>query len=275
MPPYPSTKNNTGKGYEFFNIGGKKMSTSKGTGVAFKDMTTVLPAHIVRYLLIKSRPNAVIDFDPNRDNDMIFLFDRYDETERVYFGKEEVNEKDALMHKRIYELSHIGDIPHEFPLQIPFKLAAVVIQIGLTEEKAMEILHELNHIPKKITGSQRHQIIQRLHDAKEWIDNFASDDCKFEIQDTISSEARKKIHEQINEKSKKALQKIAGVIDDKMESKALHEKCYEIVTELGLEPKEFFKDAYRVIINKDRGPQLASFILTIGKKRFENIIKQI
>lgn len=268
-PPYPSTPTETGKGYEFFNIGGKKMSTSKGQGVPFKDMTTVLPPHMVRFLLIRSRPNAVIDFDPDRDNDMIFLFDRFDQTERIYFGKEEANEKEKLMHQRIYELSHIGPVPSKMPIQIPFKFAAAVIQIGLSEEKALDILKKLEYIPKNITGADLHYATQRLYDAKQWVDNYASDDYKFQVQDSVNVK--------IDHLSKKALRQVVALLEknQKINDKDLHTAFYDICKSLGLEPKQFFQDAYKVIINKDRGPQLANFILTIGRDKFGHLVKQL
>jgi lysyl-tRNA synthetase, class I len=36
---------------------------------------------------------------------------------------------------------------------------------------------------------------------------------------------------------------------------------------------DFFKLAYRVLINKDKGPRLASFILEIGKERVAKLFK--
>ncbi len=269
LPPYPSTETETGKGYEFFNIGGKKMSTSKGQGVPFKDITTVLPPHMVRFLLIRSRPNAVIDFDPNRDNDVIFLYDRYDQTERIYFGKEEANEREKLTHQRTYELSHIGAIPKKMPIQIPFRFAAVVIQTGMSEEGALEILNKLEYIPKKITGVNLHYVTQRLHNAKQWVEMYASDDYKFKLQDNVTVK--------IDLPSKKALQEVAALLDKKpkIKDKDLHTAFYDICKALQLEPKQFFQDAYKVIINKDRGPQLANFILTIGKEKFAHLVKQL
>ncbi|MBU0536670.1 MAG: lysine--tRNA ligase, partial [Nanoarchaeota archaeon] len=123
-PPYPSTRTEIGKGYEFFTVGGKKMSTSKGTGVGFADISKTLSPKMIRYLLIRSRPHTVLDFNPEGRNDLILLYDRYDYTERVYFKKEQVEDKEYNQQKRIYELSHVGDIPKNMPIQIPLAFAA-------------------------------------------------------------------------------------------------------------------------------------------------------
>ena len=88
-PPYPSTRKETGDAYEFFTVGGKKMSTSKGTGVGFAEIANHVPPKMLRYLLVRTRPRATIDFDPYDTNKLLLLYDNYDTTERIYFGEEE------------------------------------------------------------------------------------------------------------------------------------------------------------------------------------------
>src|SRR3989344_198545 len=61
-PPYPSNGYHEGPGYEFFTVGGKKMSTSKGRGIGFAESINIAPPKMLRYMLIRTRPNAVIDF---------------------------------------------------------------------------------------------------------------------------------------------------------------------------------------------------------------------
>lgn len=269
-PPYPSTRKETGKGYEFFNVGGKKMSTSKGTGFGFAEMFNYVPAQILRYLLVKTRPHAVLDFDPEGRNDVILLYERFDRAERVYFGEEkEENEHEAANQKRIYELSHVGKIPDKMPVQIPFTLAAAVIQIGLTEEKALELLKKTGHIDENIEGVDLHYVLQRLRDARKWIDKFAPEQFKFEVQDKVAPGL------DIGEKERKILRKVADELDDKLSEEELHNRFWELCQENDVKPKDFFKAAYQVLINKDRGPKLAGFILSIGKEKVKSLFEKV
>jgi len=140
-PPLPSNGYSTGKGYEFFTVGGAKMSTSKGVGMSFKDATNYAPAKMLRYLIVKTRPNAVIDFNPYNDNDLILLYERYDEMEDIVYGKKTVSKEEEQMQKRIYELSHIGEQPKTCPPHISLNSAGQVLQIALFDEKkTIEIL---------------------------------------------------------------------------------------------------------------------------------------
>ncbi|MBU0536169.1 MAG: lysine--tRNA ligase, partial [Nanoarchaeota archaeon] len=269
-PPYPSTRTEIGKGYEFFTVGGKKMSTSKGTGVGFADISKTLSPKMIRYLLIKSRPHTVLDFDPEGRNDLILLYDRYDYTERVYFKKEQVEDKEYNQQKRIYELSHVGDIPKNMPIQIPLAFAATTLQISLGDEQAaIDILRKMEHLPEEMSGIDEHYVLERLRDAKNWLDKYAPEEVKFAIQDKVDPDLV------LDEKQKNALHAVAERIrKKKYKEQELHNEFYEICKETDIEVKDFFKAAYMVLLKKERGPKLAGFVLTLGDralKLFENV----
>lgn len=270
-PPYPSTRTSIGQGYEFFTVGGKKMSTSKGTGDGFRETLKNLSPRIIRYLLVRSRPHAALDFMPEGRNDLILLYDRYDYTERVYFRKEKVDEKEYNQQKRIYELSHIGPIPKDMPIQIPLSFAAMTMQIGMNEQGAIDILKKMGHLPDNLKGMDEHYVLERLRDAKKWLDKYAPEESKFMLQDKVSDEVKK----MLSDKQKKALKMAAEKVrKKKYTDKELHNEFYEICKDLELDTKDFFKGAYMVLLNKERGPQLASFVLTLGEKAlrlFENV----
>ncbi len=269
-PPYPSTREETGKGYEFFNVGGKKMSTSKGKGFGFAEMFNYIPAQIIRYLLVKTRPHAVLDFDPEGRNDMILLYERFDRAERMYFGEEtDDNKNEVANQKRIYELAHVGDIPDRMPKQIPFTLAATVIQVGLSEEKAIEILKKTGHVDENIEGMDLHYVLQRLRDAKRWIERFAPEQYKFQVQDKLAEGI------EIDDKEKEVLKKVIAELDNELGEEELHNKFWELCQENDVKPKDFFKAAYQVLINKDRGPKLAGFMLSIDKDKVKKLIESL
>jgi len=268
-PPYPSTEYNIGKGYEFFTIGGKKMSTSKGSGVTFVDMVKTLPPQMIRYLLVRTRPNAVIDFDPDGTNDLILLFDRFDKTERIFFDKEGGDERDIINNKRIYELSHIGEIPKENPIQIPLTYAATVIQIAGNEDKAIELLQQSGHVDKDMSGIDRHYLLKRLDEAKRWSQNYAPEQFRFRLNETVEGI-------ELTDLQKNVLKALSKVLKtSSFTEKELHDKFYEVAKGNGAEPKDLFLASYNVLINKDKGPRLASFILTIGKDKVADLFDSL
>ena len=64
--------------YEFLNIGGKKMSTSKGRGAAAHTIAEVIPPEQLRFLFLRPRPNQAIEFDPDGTDAIPRLFDEFD-----------------------------------------------------------------------------------------------------------------------------------------------------------------------------------------------------
>lgn len=266
-PPYPSTRTSIGKGYEFLNIGGRKMSTSKGMGFSFAEIDQYLPAKMIRYLLISSRPGSVVDFDPFRPNDVILLYERYDKTERIYFKKEECEKKEYLQNKRIYELSNLK-IPKKNPVQISLQYASTAIQIGLNEDGALDILKK-NGTIGKISSEEEKIILERLNEAKRWVERFAPDEYKFKLQEKIPENLK------LTEKQREALHEIAKILDKKWDEKKTYEEFYNICKRINIIPKELFEAGYMVLLNKTKGPKLAGFILLIGKEKVKKMFEKV
>ncbi|MBI4440079.1 lysine--tRNA ligase [Candidatus Woesearchaeota archaeon] len=269
MPPYPSSKTSIGQGYEFFTISGKKMSTSKGFGAGFAEISSILPPRILRYLLVRTRIHAAVDFDPYRANDLILLFDRFDKTERIYFGEEKIdNETDLESQKRVYQLAHIGELPRKMPMQIPLSLAGMVIQIGLNEEGAIRILQNTGHLPKDLSGPDHYYVMERLHDAKNWIEHFATEEYRF----TLRQEPP-----EINLPGglKTALREIPRILRETKDEKELHNKFYVLCEEHKIDIKDFFRASYNILLNRDKGPRLASFLLAVGHEKVSRLFGNI
>ncbi|HEV7604511.1 MAG TPA: lysine--tRNA ligase [Candidatus Limnocylindrales bacterium] len=74
--------------YEFLNIGGKKMSTSKGQGAAAHTIAEVIPPEQLRFLFLRPRPNQAIEFDPEGTDAVPRLFDEFDRFAAATAGRE-------------------------------------------------------------------------------------------------------------------------------------------------------------------------------------------
>ena len=74
--------------YEFLNIGGKKMSTSKGRGAAAHQIVEVVPPEQLRFLFLRARPNHAIEFDPNGTDAIPRLFDEFDRYAAATAGRD-------------------------------------------------------------------------------------------------------------------------------------------------------------------------------------------
>ncbi len=55
----------------------------------------------------------------------------------------------------------------------------------------------------------------------------------------------------------------------------LFNEFYNICEKLKIKNTEFFNAAYLTIINKNKGPRLASLILNVGKEKIIKLLEQI
>ncbi len=271
-PPYPSTRTEPGEAYEFFTIGGKKMSTSKGRGISFAEMTDYAPANMLRYLLIKTRPRAVIDFDPIGTNKMILLFEAYDKTERIYYNKEKIeNERELKHEKRVYELSHVGPTRKTMPPQVPFTHAAMLIQILPNISAVIESLKSTGHLSSKLSKEDEKYVTGRLEFVKKWVTEFAPDENKFVVNSKVPDNVKK----QLSDSQKKALKDLAGALCKKLSEDKMFDEFKKISSGNEISPKEFFKAAYLALLSKDRGPRLSGLIESIGQDKVKKVLESV
>jgi lysyl-tRNA synthetase class 1 len=90
--------------YEFLNIGGRKMSTSKGLGASATQIADVIPPEQLRLLFLRPRPNTAIEFDPDGTDAIPRLFDESDRLAAATAGRE-VRGELPPDHERVFTYS--------------------------------------------------------------------------------------------------------------------------------------------------------------------------
>lgn len=256
--PYPGK--NSIQPYEYITINGEKMSASKGNVVATWDWTNFSPPQILKLIFLK-KPNKVRDFSYQKIPEYV---DEYDRLQRIYFGIEKIENEKELEHlKRLYEMTEIK-IPEKIHLNIPFVFASMIAQIAPEDkmlEKAISLLQSTGHVSGKMTEKDKKTINFRLQLAKKWVEKYADERYKIEL-------VEKPILTDLSEKQKQGLKILAEELGKKtFNEQELYNRFYKLSEEVKIEPKELFSAVYKVLLNKNFGPRLAPFILTIGQKK--------
>lgn len=250
--------------YDFVSIKGKggKMSKSIGEVVTVKEVLEVYEPEVVRYLFAGTRPNA--EFAISFDVDVLKNYEDFDKCERVYFGEEKVSEKEKKKQSRIYELSCVKKCPLRMPYQPGFRHLTTVLQIkGLDVEKA------IGYFEKELKKEfDKERLKMRAECAKNWLEKYAPEEFRFRVQEEVKVKLEEK-----ERKVLKTLRKRLGERD--WTEKELHNEFYVLCQNEGLEAKDFFKAAYKVLIGKERGPRLAAFILEIGKEKVAELLGKV
>jgi len=228
--------------YDWVRIkGGKEFSSSKGDVLTLDDVEEIYEPEVLRYIFIGTKPKT--GFQISFDNDVIKIYDDYDTLEKKYYEN-----KANPQEKRIYELSRLK-ISKKNPKRIGFRHLIAIVQTG----KINELKGKTKERAKKVMN---------------WLEKYAGEDMKFKVQEKVSIK--------LNKKEKEALIELRNRLKKKnFTEEQLYNEFYDICQKIGIKNTEFFDAAYRVIINKKKGPRLANLILTIGKEKIIKLLGQI
>jgi len=253
--------------YDFITIKGTggKISKSKGNVVSLGDTLAIYEPDIVRYLFASTRPDT--EFAISFDLDAIKIYEDFDRCERIYYGKEDAEGKEKIKQKRIYELS-VVKLSKDMPFQPSFRHLTNIYQTYSGDMNKVKEYYKKDLKNK----SDEEKLKIRIECVKNWLDKYAPEDFKYKVQDTVSEETKSKL----NDTQKKALKLVAEKLSKKdYKEEELAQEFMNIMNETGLKMPEFFKACYNVLLNKDKGPKLASFVLIIGKKKIIDLFEQI
>jgi lysyl-tRNA synthetase class 1 len=255
--PYPIN-------YEFFLIGGKKMSSSKGLGSSAKEMSEILPPYLLRFLFVKTDYKQAIGFDPRGNLAIPDLFDEYDKCWEAY--DKGGDEKLA----RIYELSQVGKIPEkEKGFFIPrFREVANYLSQGFSLD---EIVGKLAETKKgKIDDSEMGIIKERVKYAKIWLEKYAPDEYRFEMTERAPEQVKS-----LSSSQRNYLKGIIKIFNEDETAESLQISLYELAKQLKVPTAGAFAAIYLSFIGKTHGPRAGMLLSKIGKEKTIQRIKEI
>jgi len=165
--------------YEFLNVGGRKMSTSKGRGAAAHTIAEVVPPEQLRFLFLRPRPNQVIEFSPDGTDAIPRLFDEFDRIAAAAAGLEVKGELPPNP-RRLFELSLVdpaADVDAEAALyRPPFLHLSLIVQTGrdphryFADEKGSELT------------TREHEVLdERIESVSIWLANFAPESARYQV----------------------------------------------------------------------------------------------
>ncbi|QTQ15791.1 lysine--tRNA ligase [Treponema parvum] len=251
--------------YDFVTLKGipGKMSSSKGHVIALADALKVYQPEVLRYIFAGTRPNT--EFSISFDLDVIKVYEDYDKTERIVWGLEKAKNDDVLnKEKRIYMLSQIENkIPEVMPFQVGFRLLTTLLQTYSGDIDA--VIASLNGVKPE----QKDALRRRAECAWYWVTECAPEEFKFAL---CTDKSKAELSDGELSCVKKLYNDVLPSMNDLNESD-LNQKIFDIATELNMQPKDMFRAVYQVLIRKDQGPRLASFMKIIGKDKLASILE--
>lgn len=248
--------------YEFFQIGGRKMSSSKGKGSSSREIADLLPPELLRLLLLSKEPNRVIDFVPDGDTIPI-LYDNYDKLADACFNNPESD------YARTFKLAHQpeGKIKTRF---LP-RFSQIAFLVQMPHMDIEEMVEEMKG--DKLDSKDKEEIKIRSKYAKKWLETYAPQDYKYELQEKGIPENAKKL----SDDQKKALGLVLKYVKSQkdLDGQELHTKLHDIKNETGINPRELFSAIYLSFLGKDHGPKAGWFLSVLDRKFLENRLGEV
>jgi len=232
-PPFPIP-------YEWIRLKGQgDMSSSRGNVLSIGRVLEVVPPEALRYLVLRERPSRTIAFDPGPP--LLHLVDELDDA--TARGRDE----------RAVELSRTGGFR---PVGVPFQHLVVVAQAARFDVgRALDVLRRGGYStadPEAVAG--------RMVYARRWLEDFAPEDVRFEVQDRLPEAARG-----LPEATRQLLARLADQLDETLDAEAIHRTIHDLATSSNaVPPAELFRAVYLALLGKPRGPRAGWFVQLLG-----------
>ncbi len=256
--------------YEFFTIGGKKMSSSKGAGISAKELSEILPPEILRFLIVRTPIETHLDFDPYGET-MLNLFDEYDRCLNAYFDKLEKKIPEGKQGEvlsdfaRIIELSQVRPLPEKRPFLPRFRTLVNLIK---TNTDLLKFFEEQKG--SSLSSDEKEILEEREIYARVYLDNYAKDEERIEFVDKIPEGIK------LTESQQKFLKLLAEKLSPSLKTKEeIQNLVFNTLKSNNFSPKEIFKGFYQVLIGRDFGPRAADLIIEFGIEKVRKRLKEV
>lgn len=237
-----------GYGHEFFLIGGKKMSSSKGTGLTANDAAHILPPHLMRYFVYRVPAKRQIEFNPEGDT-IPRIYDDYDRSLAACLEDPESDLGRAV----IYANQNEAPLP---TYTMRFSKVTFLIQMPHMDIKQLAAEEK----GSELTDSELEELEIRIEYSRRWLDTYADETAKFTLQPELPNV-------ELSQEQCVYLAHIAERLQSADWSGGeIHTILHDTKNEMQLAPKEAFGALYRVFLNKDNGPQAGWFLAALDKE---------
>ncbi|HAB16796.1 MAG TPA: lysine--tRNA ligase, partial [Verrucomicrobiales bacterium] len=237
--------------YDFFLVGGAKMSSSKGVGVSARGMADFLPPEVLRFLMIRTTPKHHVNFDSSEAH-IVKVFNEFDRFHHRYFHDPKVTADD----RRIYELSRVAPEPDHWVAD--FQLVTALIQMPHLD--AIQALEQRKGSP--FSERDRYHLQLRIRAAKYWIENYATEEEKTRLQQTLPERAQ-----QLTATQRAFLQELATLLPQvAWDGDALQVCIFNAARLTPIDQPSAFKAIYRVLLDRENGPKAGNFLSFLDRE---------
>ena len=221
--------------FGFILLEGKKYSKSKGLGLGVNELLNLIPAEILKYLLLRPDLEENIDINPTSEN-LLKAIEDFQNAASLDFTK--IDQMSRSDRKRAIAFSLSTE---KMRWKVPFLDALLYYQIYHTWDDVVRLSEDSEGV-----AYLRPYI-------EEWIArDFIPEEYRFKYQPGKPTENVKKF---------------ISILKADMDALGIHNAVFEFAKTNSIEPKGLFAELYQTLLGKERGPRLGKLIAALGVER--------
>ncbi len=235
--------------YEMFlDKGGKKISKSAGNvftpQVWFKYGS---PQSLLLLMLKRFVGTRTLDV-----SDIPAYMNELDYLEDVYFGKKQVSDRELMKLKGLYLYCWVMKPPAKPSVHVPYNLMAFLVKMApkeCLEQFICEKLQSYGYLQKNQAIDEN--LKQRIVYALNWTSDFE------EIKETPVT---------LTDSEKTAVTALVKTLEAEADPDKIQNAIFNAAKDNGLQPRDFFRTLYTILMGAPQGPRLGPYVLAMGKQ---------
>jgi len=182
-----------------------------------------------------------------------------DNLEDVYFGKKVVEDKFELMELRgLYEYVWRLKPPQQPEAHIPYNLMVYLAKVAPRGKEKEYILAKLEEY-SYLHGKEPLGIDARLAYAQNWTEDFV------EISEHIPT---------LKGTEADAVRELSAIIRGQASGDVIQNSIFEVAKKHGIDPPDFFKMLYGILLGSPKGPRLGPYIEAMGRENVADALER-
>jgi lysyl-tRNA synthetase class 1 len=236
--------------YGFVLVGGAKMSSSRGVGVAARDVANFLPPEILRFLMLRTPPKRQANFEPTYEQ-LVKVFNELDRAHTKTFNDPKFNPDE----KRTYHLCEVQPEGDFFSCEFGLVLA-------LVQMPHLDVVAEFEKIKgSPLTELERRHLDRRIHAAKVFLENYATPEERMSLQQSLPASAA-----ELTPAQRGFLHTLAGMLDTaQWNGEALQSLVFDAARLTPIEQRLAFAALYRILFDKAAGPKAGNLLAFLDR----------
>jgi lysyl-tRNA synthetase, class I len=244
--------------YELFlDKGGKKISKSKSavdvmTPQAWFKYASPTSLNLLMFKRITGARSVGVEDIPTYANELDYL-------EQVYFGTKKPNdEKEVAKLRGLYEYSWFLKPPSVPGTHVPYNLLVYLVTVAPPDSRREYVESKLREY-----GYLKNQPLPDFQQRLDYATNWAKDFTQIpETRIAISGPQRL------------AIEDLISVVKSETDERIVQNSIFNIAKKYSLDPPDFFRLLYTILLGSPKGPRLGPYIKAMGSANVANALQR-